>query len=98
MYLTTTRCELITVHPALISVTTYRVTEHIICAAALACVIYRGVDAVDIHHLTRGVRLKSGNVNPEMWSESMFDVNAPACVKIREPYCTSGGSRRQRKK
>ena len=44
--------------------------------------MYRGVDAVDIHHSTRDVRLKSGNVNHQMWSELMFDVDAPACVTV----------------
>ena len=86
-YLTTTRCALITVHPALIypsRPTRYQVTEHT-CAAALACVMYRGVDAVDIHHLTRDVRLKSRNVNHQMWSELMFDVDAPACVRVGNP-------------
>ena len=67
-----------------ISVTTYQVTEHT-CAAALACVMYRGVDAVDIHHLTRDVRLKYGNVNHQMWSELMFDVDAPVCVTVGKP-------------
>ena len=47
--------------------------------------MYRGVDAVDIYHLTRDVRLKSGNVNHQMWSELMFDVDAPACVTIGNP-------------
>ena len=76
-YLTTKSCLLITIHSALISVTTYQVTEHT-CAAALACVMYRGVDAVDVHLLTRDVRLKSENINHQMWSELMFDVDAPA--------------------
>ena len=44
--------------------------------------MYRGVDAVDILHVTRDVRLKSGNVNHQMWSELMFDVDAPACVTV----------------
>ena len=47
--------------------------------------MYRGVDAVDIHHLTRDVRLKSGNVNHQMWRELMFDVDAPACVTVGKP-------------
>ena len=47
--------------------------------------MYRGVNAVDIHHLTRDVRLKSGNVNHQMWSELMFDVDAPACVRVGNP-------------
>ena len=47
--------------------------------------MYRGADAVDSHHLTRDVRLKSGNVNHQMWSDLMFDVDAPACVRVGNP-------------
>ena len=44
--------------------------------------MFRSVDTVDIHHLTRDVSLKSGNVNHQMWSELMFDVDALACVTV----------------
>ena len=82
-YLTTTPCALVTVHAALISVTTYQITENTY-AAALGCVMYRGVDA-DIHHFTRDVNLKSGNVSHQIESELLFDVDAQACVRVGNP-------------
>ena len=47
--------------------------------------MYGGVDGVDIHHLTRDVRLKPGNVNHQMWRKLMLDADAPACVTVGNP-------------
>ena len=47
--------------------------------------MYGDVDGVDIHHLTRDVRLKSGNVNHQIWRKFMFDADAPACVTVGNP-------------